>query len=327
MKLLTSIRQLQGFLETLSPVEFERFVFEILTESGQFSKVELTSRNRDAGIDIIAYEKATIISGKYHTKWLIEVKRTKFIGIDTIRQLMSWYSHYSAANIKIALVTLGQLSSGAKELAEKFKLTVLGIEEIAGLTTPKTFEKYFGGELTFKSKEKEEAKNILFSKQLQLIATGKKEWSSYQKLISDIFELIFIPPLESPRYEHPDRENDNRRDMIFENSATSGFWKTIKDTYEGHYIVVDAKNYSDAISKKPILEIAHYLKPYGCGMFGIIACRKGTNKSSKAAIREQWIGNKKLIVAIDDNDILEMLKTKSPEEVLRRKIADFRMEL
>jgi HJR/Mrr/RecB family endonuclease len=327
MKVLTSIRQFQELLETLSPIEFERFVFDVLTESGQFSKVELTTNNRDIGVDIIGYEKETITSSKFPTKWLIEVKRTKLIGVDTIRQLIYWFSHFGEANIKGALVTLGQLSAGAKELSEKYKFTVLGLEEIAGLITSKVYEKYFGGQLTFAPKEKEEPKNVLFANQLQSIKSGKEEWSNYQKLISDILELLFIPPLESPRYEYPDREADNRRDMIFENSATSGFWKTIKDTYEGHYIVVDAKNYSDTISKKTVIEIAHYLKPYGCGMFGIIACRKGVSKSSKSAIREQWIGNKKLIVVIDDNDILEMLKLKSPEEVIRRKIADFRMEL
>jgi len=327
MKLLTSIRQFKDLLEILSPRDFEMFVCDVLADSGQFDRVELTSSSRDVGVDIIAYEKETITSSKYPTKWLIEVKRAKLIGIDTVRQIFAWSSLSGEANNRIALVTLGQLSAGAKEFAEKYKVSVLGLEEIAKLTTPKIYEKYFGAKLTFEPAEKEESKVILFANQLKSIIAGKKEWSKYQRLISDIFEMLFTPPLESPRYEHPDRESDNRRDMIFENSATTGFWKTIKDTYDGHYIVVDAKNYSEAITKKPILEIAHYLKPYGCGMFGIIVCRKGLSKSSKAAVREQWIGNKKLIVVVDDNDILEMLKLKSPEEVIRRKIADFRMEL
>jgi HJR/Mrr/RecB family endonuclease len=327
MKILTSIRQFQEMLEALSSREFERFVADMLAESGQFSDVALTNQTKYGGVDIIAFEKETITSSKYPTKWLIEVKKTKLIGIDAIRQLLYWYNAMGENNVRVALVTLGQLTSGAIKLATKFKLNVIGLDEIAKRTTSKIYEKYFGGELNLLPAEKEEQKNILFSKQLQSIKPGKEQWSIYQKLISDILELLFIPPLEPPRYEHPDREADNRRDMIFENSAITGFWKTIKDTYDGHYIVVDAKNYTDTISKKPVLEIAHYLKSYGCGMFGIIACRKGESKSSKSAIREQWIGNKKLIIVIDDNDLQEMLKINSPEEVIRRKIADFRMHL
>ncbi|AXY77643.1 hypothetical protein D3H65_28285 [Paraflavitalea soli] len=324
---LASTRHLNGLLETLSYVEFEQFVADVLIESGKFSKVERSTIINNIHIDIIAHEKDTIALSQFPTKWFFEVKKSKLVGLDVVYQLLAWFSTFQEPNIRVALITMGHLSLHAKQLAKEKGITVLGLEEIAQLTTPKIYKKYFGGELIFNPTENEESQTTLFADQLLSIKPGREEWSKYQKLISDIFELLFIPPLESPRYEHRDREADNRRDMIFENSATIGFWKTIKDTYEGHYIVVDAKNYSEPIEKKPILEIAHYLKPHGCGMFGIIACRKGLSKSSKSAIREQWIGNKKLIVVINDNDLLEMLKLKNPEEVIRRKIADFRIEL
>ncbi|PXY02568.1 hypothetical protein DF185_00295 [Marinifilum breve] len=324
MKILTSIHEFRLLLESLSTRDFEKFVYDILISSGEFQKTEFSSTNIDQGVDIIAIEKETITSPKFPTKWLIEIKKTKLIGTDVISQLIYWHSNLPENNVKFGIVTIGQLTTQAKEIAENNNVRIWGFNEIAGLTTPEIYEKYFGGNFEFKN---EIPKENLYLSQLSNIIPGKTEWSKYQKFISDTFEFMFCPTLETPRYEHPDREQDNRRDMIFENSATEGFWKTIKDTYEGHYVVVDAKNYSNELSKKPIIEVAHYLKPYGCGMFAIITSRKGMSKAARNAVREQWIGNNKMIIVLDDNDIIEMLQIKSPEELLRKKIADFRMEL
>jgi hypothetical protein len=105
----------------------------------------------------------------------------------------------------------------------------------------------------------------------------------------------------------------------------------IRDAYSAHYIVVDAKNYEEPLDKRPVLEIAHYLKSYGCGLFGMLVSRRGASEAGMPAIREQWIGAQKMIVVIDDNQVHEMLRIKSeggaPEEILRNMIATFRMSL
>lgn len=137
--------------------------------------------------------------------------------------------------------------------------------------------------------------------------------------------------MDSPKYELADLDSRNRRDIIFENIATQGFWKIIRELYQGNFVVIDAKNYSEKLTKRPVIDIAHYLKHYGCGLFGIIICRKGSGVAADHAIREQWIGNKKMIVVLSDEDLLEMLELKkngnNPEEIIRKKIANFRMLL
>lgn len=101
--------------------------------------------------------------------------------------------------------------------------------------------------------------------------------------------------------------------------------------HEGHYIVIDAKNYIDTLSKRPILDVSHYLKPYGCGMFAIIVSRKGNGEAADHAAKEQWIGSKKLIISLSDEDLENMLHWKltgAPvEEALKNKISEFRMSL
>jgi hypothetical protein len=119
--------------------------------------------------------------------------------------------------------------------------------------------------------------------------------------------------------------------MICENSTMTGFWTLIRTTYAAQYIVIDAKNYSEPIEKQPVLDIAHYLKAHGCGLFGILVTRKGASEAAEHAIREQWISARKMIVVLADTDVEEMLRIKTsggkPEEIIRKKIADFRMSL
>jgi hypothetical protein len=105
----------------------------------------------------------------------------------------------------------------------------------------------------------------------------------------------------------------------------------VRDIYQGHYIVVDAKNYFDPLSKRPVLDISHYLKPYGCGMFSIIVSRRGYGNAGKHAAKEQWIGNKKMIVSLSDEDLLKMLDHKRenalPEDIIKKYISSFRVSL
>ena len=119
--------------------------------------------------------------------------------------------------------------------------------------------------------------------------------------------------------------------MIFENSTDHPYWKMLRDLYKADYIAVDAKNYSDTIKTQPVLDIAHYLKSYGCGLFGVILTLKGEDQSTSHAIIKKWISASKLILLLNDNDLLEMLEMKSlgkkSEELIRVKIANFRMSL
>ena len=66
-------------------------------------------------------------------------------------------------------------------------------------------------------------------------------------------------------------------------------------------------------------------------MFGVLFCRKGAGEPAKHAIREQWIGGRKMIITVSDGDVEEMIRLKadggSPEELLREKIAGFLMSL
>jgi hypothetical protein len=167
--------------------------------------------------------------------------------------------------------------------------------------------------------------------ELEICRPGKEDWSKYQKLVGQILERLFCPPLSTPISERSDAEQVNRRDYILPNYAESGFWHFLRTTYQADYIVVDAKNYKNDVEKKEALQIANYLKPHGAGLFGMIFCRDSIDNGCECTLREQWTIHKKLIIVVSDSDVKQMLLNKSsngpPEEIIKQKIEDFRLSM
>ena len=325
---MSQIKKLWFFheqLDELEPIEFENLIFDIVRAKFSDSEVEKITGGKDLGFDIKGIEN--------EVEFLIEVKKRRLVGADEIHKLgYLWKSYNVSDNSNIILAVSGTLTSEAIEEAKNFNIEIWDVYKLYGLVSKDLQEKYFYKDTpTVKTETKEE----IYIKNLNEITAGgddwQKEWSKYQKLVSDILEHLFCPILESPRFEHSDLDNKNRRDIIFENSAEEGLWKHIRSKYIGDYIVVDAKNYKEPIKKRSIIELAHYLKPYGCGLFGIVISRKEESETAFHARKEQWIGNKKMIISLQDEDLIEMLKIKKkggkPEELIRMKIADFRMKL
>ena len=134
-----------------------------------------------------------------------------------------------------------------------------------------------------------------------------------------------------PIWESSDAPRANRRDIILPNYAADGFWKFLRETYDAHYIVVDAKNYKGKITKPQALQVANYLKPHGTGMFGIIATRSDASSACLHTISEQWTLYRKMIVLLLDKDIERMLLAASsggkPEDVIGQIIEACRLSM
>ncbi|EPH0774632.1 hypothetical protein ACPTG1_13135 [Pseudomonas aeruginosa] len=96
--------------------------------------------------------------------------------------------------------------------------------------------------------------------------------------------------------------------------------------------MIDAKNYTKKVSKKDVLQIANYLKSHGAGLFGLIISRRGGDLSGcEVTLREQWLVHQKMIIILDDEDVVSMLLAKSdgraPEQVIGSKIEQFRLSM
>jgi hypothetical protein len=257
----------------------------------------------------------------------------RLVGADVARYLhFVASSEHPDAPTQFVLVTSGSLTPAAIEALYGSGIQVWDSQKLAELAPSDLIEEYFGMKSEkVKADSDESRKAHTLRAALTALAPGKGEWPAYQRLIADILEFLFCPPLGQPHYELPDEEAGNKRDVIFENPLGAGFWAQVRSDYVAHYIVVDAKNYEDPIRKRSVLDISHYLKPYGCGLFALLVSRKGPDDAAAHATREQWIGGQKMIVHLDDTRIVEMLDLKAvggePQEVIRRQIANFRMAL
>jgi hypothetical protein len=170
-----------------------------------------------------------------------------------------------------------------------------------------------------------------FESQLKGLPRGRADWPKYQKLVANIFEHLFVPPLAKPIYETSDTAKINRRDIIMPNYCETGYWSFLREKYMADYLVIDAKNFTEKVKKTAVLQIANYLRDFGAGLFGIICSRFGAERDAIYTQREQWMMHRKLIIFLDDNDLLQMLTLKrshqKPEEVIKQRIEDFRLGL
>ncbi|WP_155981261.1 hypothetical protein [Nocardia sp. BMG111209] len=160
---------------------------------------------------------------------------------------------------------------------------------------------------------------------------GRGAWQRYQRLCVSIFDYLFSPPLNPGIYELSNYTKVNRRDIIMPNYSTGGFWRYMREKYHADHVVIDAKNYTDEITKDPVLQMANYLTEQGPGLFGIIATRAGRNEASTHILREQWMMHRKLIITLTDGDLMQMIETKeggeAPESLVQQKIEDFRLSI
>ena len=325
--------EFQQLLQSMGWADFESFVVDLLRSSGRFTDIKLHQAIAGHEIDIVAREKPDPL-GQQATCFF-ETKASKIVSADTIHQvgaLPSMLGNSIKGPVRTILVASGSLTKAAQAAAAAISLEVWDSLKLAEISSDALVQAYFGAEAKRPSVESPETnKSKSLAKRFQQIPSGNASANEYQKLVSDTLELLFCPPLEPPRYELTDADARNRRDMIFENACPTGFWAHIREVYSAHYVVVDAKNYEEPLDKRPVLEIAHYLKPYGCGLFGVLVSRRGASEAGMHAIREQWIGAQKMIVAVGDDQVQEMLRIKSeagaPEEILRGLIAEFRMSL
>jgi hypothetical protein len=161
------------------------------------------------------------------------------------------------------------------------------------------------------------------------IKCGHADWYSYQKLCGEILEYLFCPPLKAPIPESSNAPRINRRDFVLPNYVPDGFWLFMRLHYRADYIVVDAKNHCGQANKTHVLQLANYLSHHGTGLFGMIVTRNGMDRNGVYTCREQWMLHSKMIITLNDDDLLQMLETKKsgsgPEDLVRQKIEDFRL--
>jgi len=306
--------------------EFEKYLAQLISNNQKFSK---TLVEKEIGNEL--RKRVDIYTEKGANKYNIEVKAITYLSRSQTKQIISQVQRYAEEGTKLIFAFPGIANEETVSKFEKHNISVWDIPKVVELFSDEIHDvehPFFKPLYLSHSKESIELNLI---QKLNDIDPGRKEWSLYQKLLNDILERLFCPPLEKPIYELSDSFKINRRDYILPNYCEDGFWLYLRSQYQADFIVIDAKNYTSNIKKKDILQISNYLKAHGAGRFGIIVTRKGEERSSRLTRREVWAIEKKLIIVITDEDIEQMLMLKSvgnqPEKIIKDRIQEFRLSL
>ena len=139
---------------------------------------------------------------------------------------------------------------------------------------------------------------------------GRQGWRKYEDICEEIFRLLFVPPLDEPFVQPVTIDQIKRRDLIFANRATGGFWRTeVHTRYKGEYVLVECKNLKQNVSAKELQQALDYLIPAtGIGLFGIVLTRTPLDSQARRLQNAEWTRSPhKMLVALQDRQLRQML--------------------
>lgn len=317
---------------------FENNVYSLLANSGLIKEIDDNSvlelrqggSNQSITLKIQPDIVATFLDGQ---KIAIECKAKGYISESDIREIATIKNFLPHANNvpRFAIAFPGNVTARAAELAKSLNIELWDKAFLTDLAKRPIANKFEAGNKTRDTKTSDQFTAAELLNQLRNCPSGVNDAYVYQKIVKNIFEKLF-PKLSAPKWELPDFTKTNRRDIVFPNYATEGFWKYLGDKYLADFIIIDAKNYTNPIEKNEIIQVANYLKSQGCGLFALIVTRKGHSPAgAEHTLRDQWLLHKKLIIVMNDDDLEDMLTAQDtgnpPEDVIKEKIEKFRLSI
>ena len=153
-----------------------------------------------------------------------------------------------------------------------------------------------------------------YVKKLQECKPGTKQWNNYQELCARILSYCLVPPLQEPVGQSSNFGGAHIRDIIFHIPHNIGdFWNWLIIKY-GVAIVVECKNYANALNENQVVITSKYLGKKKLTTLGLVLARKGVGKSAHKAQIEQWVHNDLLVICLDDNDLAKMLELREKSQ-------------
>ncbi|MCD7032871.1 hypothetical protein LRR81_01425 [Metabacillus sp. GX 13764] len=150
--------------------------------------------------------------------------------------------------------------------------------------------------------------------------TGEKNWKNYEDICIKILNFLFVPPFSEVKEQSRTESGDSRRDGVLPNNKHSGFWEMVRNEFKSRHIICEFKNYSTDVGKDQLNQLRIYLSKPTIGRFGLLFLRKKPSKKLLEARKRAYEEGNILILLLDDELIIEMIKmaiyADSPEFVL-----------
>lgn len=328
-----------GKLGNVLGYQFEEYVKSLLIAHPDYSNIRSGSDLEPAQLDAdIVFDRH---KGEKSETIISELKVASSYTLERINAIIQHLGKYKQCvpTAKVAFIFPGELPEKYMAIMHDEGIEIwdrsfldLEFKEQIQAQEPSIFRNLIlPASIGTESAQGEADKYLGMIERLKKCPSGKPNWGKYQKMTGEILEMLFCPELSTPISQSSDHYHKNRRDFVIPNYSQSDIWHFLRDRYCADYIVVDAKNSGKVISKDDVLQIGHYLKRDGTGLFGIIIARKGVGQAAEYSLREMWLYENKMIIVLNDDDIEQMLLEKKnandPAKILLKKIEDFRLSV
>lgn len=168
-----------------------------------------------------------------------------------------------------------------------------------------------------------------YAKAFRAIPPGKKGYVAFEEQCEAVLKYLFPDDLSGWNRQLTTDDDLSRFDLICKIGSKDDFWNALIQSFYSRYILFEFKNYKDPLPHGQIYTTERYLFPKALRGCCIIIARNGVSvqaiTAAKGALRE----NGKLIIFIDEAELLTMLEMRdngeSPNDFLAEKLDDFLM--
>jgi hypothetical protein len=163
--------------------------------------------------------------------------------------------------------------------------------------------------------------------ELRTLPAGREHWRQFEELGTRILTDIFSPQLGAPEVQSRTDDGLDIIDAIFPVRGTIPPWSIVRSEYRSRFAVAEFKNYVDAIGQRQVESIAQYLWHKAFRSFGLLLSRNGYDASATLARRRAWIESNRLIVMLQDEDLIDMMRLREqgdePFQLIDAQLEDF----
>ena len=150
-----------------------------------------------------------------------------------------------------------------------------------------------------------------------------KKWDNilgsteYENLCYDTLNYLFDDELSLWHRQQNSNSDLYRFDLIckIKEGQVSGLWTTVLQCLNSKYIIFEFKNYKKEITQKEIYTTDKYLYLKALRGVAIIVSCKGASSNAEKAIRGTFRENGKLILSINNDDLVKMVKMKMEKNI------------
>ncbi len=175
------------------------------------------------------------------------------------------------------------------------------------------------------------AKLEYFQNKLDECQKGRNSARTYEIICTEIVNYLFHTEFTQISEQHRTGDDMFCMDLLCGLKGTTEFWKFLMRFYNTKFIVFEYKNYSDYISQNLIYTTEKYLFSMSLRNVAFIISRLGFSPNAKKAALGCLKEHGKLIISLNDEDLLKMIAIKvngeEPSDYLLYKVENLLMSV